>query len=80
MGTKTVHPTDKFISFLSHLDDRWCIRAMEVEEIWIGDYLPTVYEVAQTIFHYVEATKTKKRASVISNYTNSLRNVWVHRA
>ena len=70
---------NKFISFQSRRLVRWFILrvVVKVEEIWIGDYLPTVCEVAQTIYHYAKGTKTQKRANVVSHYTSSLRNTWV---
>ena len=78
-----VGKSHKFISLLSHRHDKRFIRivVMELEEIWIGDYLPTVYEVAQTIFHYAKGTKTKKTKKwdiVIGHYTTSLRNELRH--
>ena len=46
-------------------------------DIWLGDKLPTIYEVAQTINHYAKGTKTQKRTEIIVLYNNLLRNMWV---
>lgn len=45
--------------------------------IWIGDKLPTIYEVALTVFHYSKRAKTQKRTDTIYRYATSLRNTWI---
>ena len=45
--------------------------------LWIGDYLPTVYEVAQMIYHYSKNPKTNKREEIVTIYTKSLRCLWI---
>ena len=45
--------------------------------LWIGDYLPTVYEVAQTIYNYSKNPKTNKREETVTIYTKSLRCLWI---
>ena len=51
---------------------------MESDDIiWVGDYLPTVYEVAQTIYHYSKKPTGIKRENIVSLYEKSLRHVWI---
>ena len=45
--------------------------------LWIGDVLPTVYEVAQTIYFYSKTIKSDLRSKTITRYVNALRDVWV---
>ena len=45
--------------------------------MWIGDKLPTIYDVAQTIYHYAKGQKTQKRSEIITLYNKSLRNMLV---
>ena len=51
---------------------------MESDDIiWVGDYLPTVYEVAQTIYHYSKKPTGDKRENIVCLYEISLRHVWI---
>ena len=34
---------------------------MDEDDIWLGDRLPTIYDVAQTIFHYAKTLNSNKR-------------------
>ena len=42
----------------------------------IGDKLPTVYEVAQTIYHYSKAINTDIRSRTITQYVSVVRELW----
>ena len=33
---------------------------MDEDDIWLGDRLPTIYDVAQTIFHYSKTLNSSK--------------------
>lgn len=44
------------------------------DDMWIGDQLPTIYQVAQTKYFYSKSIKTKRRAN---RYAVSLRIMWV---
>ena len=46
-------------------------------DIWTGDQLPTLYEVAQTIYHYSKKSSSQKRTYAIYKYAVALRNIWV---
>ena len=46
-------------------------------ELWIGDYLPTIYEVAMTIHHYSKCYGTQKQQAVVHKYSSAVRKVWV---
>ena len=48
-----------------------------MDDLWIGDRLPTVYEVALAVFHYSKKTGSKKRKDVIRSYAKALRTLWV---
>ena len=48
-----------------------------MEDLWLGDQLPTVYEVALAIFHYSKRSGTVKRKDVIRNYAKCLRMLWI---
>ena len=45
--------------------------------MWVGDQLPTIYEVALTIFHYAPGVGSQKRKTVIHKYAVAVRNIWV---
>ena len=47
------------------------------DELWIGDNLTTIYEVALTIFHYSKKITSVKRKSVINKYADAVRNMWI---
>ena len=47
-------------------------------ELWIGDYLPTIYEVAMTIHHYSKCYGTQKQQAVVHKYSSAVRKVWVN--
>ena len=49
----------------------------EEHDFWIGDRLPTIYEVAQTILHYSKRVDSNKRKAVVHKYAVSVRNTWV---
>ena len=48
-----------------------------MDDLWIRDRLPTVYEVVLAIFYYSKKPGRKKRKDVIRNYAKSLRTLWV---
>ena len=48
-----------------------------MDDLWIGDKLPTIYEVAQTIFHYSKKIKSQKRISIIKSYARAVGNLWI---
>ena len=47
------------------------------DELWIGDKLPTIYEVALTIFHYSKKITSVERKTVIYKYADAVRNMWI---
>ena len=51
--------------------------AIMEEDMWVGDRLPTIYEVALTIFHYSKKSRSNKRQVVIHKYAVSVRNIWI---
>ena len=50
---------------------------MDEDDIWLGDRLPTIYDVAQTIFHYSKTLNSNKRKEVVHRYAVALRNIWI---
>ena len=46
-------------------------------DIWIGDRLPTIYDVAMTVYHYSKAPRSNKRKQTVQRYAEAVRNVWV---
>ena len=46
-------------------------------DIWIGDRLPTIYDVAMTVYHYSKAPRSNKRKQTAQRYAEAVRNVWV---
>ena len=48
-------------------------------EIWVGDYLPTVYEVTLTIPYHGKTYGSQKRQTVIHKYSSAVRMLWVKR-
>ena len=47
------------------------------EYMWLGDRLPTIYELSLTIFHYSKKSMSTKRQEVIHKYAVSVRNIWI---
>ena len=39
---------------------------MDEDDIWLGDRLPTIHDVAETIFHYSKMLKSKKNDKKLS--------------
>ena len=50
---------------------------MYEDVIWLGDRLSTIYDVAQTIFHYSETLNSNQRKEVVHRYTMAVRNIWI---
>ena len=50
---------------------------MDEGDIWLGDRLPTIYDVAKTIFHYSKALNSNKRKDVVHRYAVAVRNIWI---
>ena len=50
---------------------------MYEDDIWLGDRLSTIYDVAQTIFHYSETLNSNQRKEVVHRYTMAVRNIWI---
>ena len=48
---------------------------MDEDDIWLGDRLPTIYDVAQTIFHYSKILNSNKRKKVVHRYAVAVRNI-----
>ena len=44
---------------------------------WIGDRLPTVYDVALTINFHSKKIKSDLRSRTIYHYVNAVQDVWV---
>ena len=53
------------------------VYVYKMDDMWIGDKLPTIYEVAQTIFHYSNAIKSEKRNETVAAYAKAVRNLWI---
>ena len=49
----------------------------ESDVFWIGDRLPTAYDVALTINFYSKRIKTDLRSRTTSRYVHALRDIWV---
>ena len=49
---------------------------MNEDHIWLGDRLSTIYDVAQTIFHYSKTLNSNKRKEVVHRYAVVVRNIW----
>ena len=49
---------------------------MDEEDISLGDRLPTIYDIAQTIFHYSKTLNLNKRKEVAHRYAVAVRNIW----
>ena len=49
---------------------------MDEDHIWLGDRLSTIYDVAQTIFHYSKTLNSNKRKEVVHRYAVVVRNIW----
>ena len=50
---------------------------MDENDIWLGDRLPTIYDVAKTIFYYSKALNLNKRKDVVHSYAVAVRNIWI---
>ena len=50
---------------------------MDVNDIWLGDPLLTIYDVAKMIFHYSKTLNSNKRKEVVHRYTVAVRNIWI---
>ena len=50
---------------------------MDEDDIWLEDRLPTIYDVAQTIFHYSKTLNSNKRKEVVHRYAVAVRNIWI---
>ena len=50
---------------------------MDENDIWLGDRLPTIYDVAKTIFYYSKALNLNKRKDVVHRYAVAVRNIWI---
>ena len=50
---------------------------MDEDDIWLGDRLPTIYDVAQTIFHYSKILNSNKRKKAVHRYAVAVRNIWI---
>ena len=49
---------------------------MDEDHIWLGDRLSTIYDVAQTKFHYSKTLNSNKRKEVVHRYAVVVRNIW----
>ena len=50
---------------------------MYEDDIWLEDRLSTIYDVAQTIFHYSETLNSNQRKEVVHRYAMAVRNIWI---
>ena len=50
---------------------------MDEDDIWLGDRLPTIYDVAKTIFHYSKTLNSNKRKEVVHRYAVAVQNIWI---
>ena len=50
---------------------------MDEDNIWLGDRLPTIYDVAQTIFHYSKTLNSNKRKEVVHRCAVVVQNIWI---
>ena len=50
---------------------------MDKYDIWLGDRLPTICDVAQAIFHYSKTLNSNKRKEVVHRYAVAVRNIWI---
>ena len=50
---------------------------MDEDDIWLGDRLPTICDVVQTIFHYSETLNSNKGNQVTHRYGVAVRNIWI---
>ena len=48
----------------------------DYEDWWIGDYLPSIYEVATTIHHYAKTYGSQKRRTAIHKYSLAVQKLW----
>ena len=49
----------------------------EGEGLWIGDKLPTMYEVVQTIMFYSPTISSNKQKDIVNRYALAVRRIWI---
>ena len=46
-------------------------------DIWVGDMLLTIYDVAMVVFHYSKKPSSTRRKQIVQDYAVAVRNLWV---